>query len=179
MSLEYFVNNLAMDDRQQDPLSGLHIWKDDVQDDSGSVKTEPVRDEFVYPTAMFVLNIAVTVLYSAAIVFIFVKYWKPNVWPYAIIFAAMAFPVWRNLYGIYRGPRRWFVDQAADSVRIERFDGTGQTWKLSALRRVGKKRLGVPYRIVDHTGDLAFQIWMYVSRDDQLAALFPPAKDGA
>jgi hypothetical protein len=60
---------------------------------------------------------------------------------------------------------------------MERFDGGEQTWKLSALRRVGKKRLGVPDRIVDQNGYLAFQIWMCVSRDDQLAALFPPVND--
>jgi hypothetical protein len=111
MSPEHFVDNLAVDDRQQDPLAGLHIWKEDVQDDSTSVKTEPVREEFVYSMALFVLNAAVTVLYSAVCVFIFVKYWKPNVWPYAIIFAAMAFPVWKN-------PSTGSTEDPADGLSI-------------------------------------------------------------
>jgi len=102
-----------------------------------------------------------------------VKFWKPADWPYALIFAALAYPVWRNLYGIYKGPRRWFIDQRADLLRVERFDGTRQSWRFSMLRKVARKRLGAPARIVDQNGNLVFLIWMYVSRYDQLVALFP------
>ena len=150
------------------------IWRDDkkelLKQDSDIA---PGRaEEFRYPLVMFVLNATVTALFSGAAVFFVLKGTAANEWLLALIFLALGIPAWKNLVAIYRGPRAWVIDRAADTVHVKGFDGTESTWRLSSLRRDPANRLGRPYRILDQDGHLAFEIWMFVQRQDELAHLF-------